>query len=78
MDYKKEYGKVREELDDLKSKLSNNKGHFVDKIHKKLGLIQDIERDRFLSYGHFLWKLNMDELIYIDKIIFQSNKKVGG
>ena len=65
----KDCEELRLELKLLKRGMANNKENLVNSLHKKLGLLEDVEKNRFLTYGHFLWKLNMEELVYLDEIL---------
>lgn len=50
-------------------KASITKEELVEWIHEKLKLETDVENDRFTTYGHFFWKMNIDELMYIKEIL---------
>lgn len=69
MDYKKAYENLKEEYERLKEVFESNKEVLVDNIHKLLGLEQDIEKKRFLTYGNFMWKLKKEELLYIREVL---------
>ncbi len=71
-DYKKKYENLKKEHERLKEVYETDKEVLVNNIHKLMGLKEDILKNRFLTYGCFMWKLNRDELIYIRKKLMEN------
>ncbi len=68
IDYKQKYYELKEKHDLLKKKVNSRKDDLVDGIYKKLKIVQG-EVEIATTYGYFFWKLSIDELIYLDKVI---------
>ncbi len=71
--YKTKYENLKREHDRLKEVFESNKEILVNNVHKIMNLEQDIEQDRFLTYGHFMWKLTKDELLYIRDTLLKNS-----
>jgi len=65
INYKDQYLEIKKKYEDLKARVQTRKEDLVTECYELLSVKQDEEIP--LTYGYFIWKLTVDELLFLKK-----------